>query len=197
MARPRSISKEESLERALLLFWERGYDRTSIADLSKVIGVGPSSIYNTFGSKEDLFRQSIVRYVSTYAGPAMQILDTGTEKGAVDFVRRLMRELVKLYTTQGQPPGCAIFQAGGAGAPEFSSSCAITNEVKGGLVSSLRKRFEAYSKVGENLASPPKTLALFIVASLRGISQLACDGASRADLMKVAEHVARSCVLEG
>ena len=196
MARPRSISKEASLERALLLFWERGYDRTSIADLSQAIGVGPSSIYNTFGSKEGLFRQAIGRYVATYADPALQIIGTDKGEGPVQFVRGLMRELIKLYTTKGQPSGCAIFQAGGAGIPESSSSCAMTNEVKSSLVSALRKRFEAYSKAGEKLSSPPKTLALFIVGSLRGISQLACDGIKRAELNKLAEHTARNCILE-
>jgi AcrR family transcriptional regulator len=196
MARPRSISKEDSLERALLLFWEHGYDRTSIADLSQAIGVGPSSIYNTFGSKEDLFRQAIDRYVDTYAAPALQTMSTDQGDNPLDFVRRLMREVIKLNTTKGQPSGCAIFQSGGAGAPESSTSCAMTNEVKGRIVSTLRKRFEAYSKAGEKLSSSPKTLAQFVVASIRGISQLASDGASRADLVKVAEHVARSCAAE-
>ena len=194
MARPRSISKEDSLERALLVFWERGYDRTSIADLSKAIGVGPSSIYNTFGSKEDLFREAIGRYVDTYADPALQRIGTDTGEGAFEFVRGLMRDLVKLYTTKGQPSGCAIFQAGGAGDPNSSSACAMTNEVKASLQSALRKRFEAYSKAGESLSASPKTLALFVVGSLRGISQLACDGTSRADLTKIAELAARSCV---
>ena len=197
MARPRSISKEDSLERALILFWERGYDRTSIADLSQAIGVGPSSIYNTFGSKEDLFREAIERYVATYAAPALQMIAVDRGEGPVEFVRRLMRELIKLYTTKGQPSGCAIFQAGGAGTPESSSACAMTHGVKGSLVSALRQRFSAYAKAGEKLSSPPGTLALFIVGSLRGISQLASDGTKRADLFKIADHAARSCQLEG
>ncbi|MFT7663709.1 MAG: AcrR family transcriptional regulator [Planctomycetota bacterium] len=195
MSRPRTISKEDSLERALLLFWERGYDRTSIADLSAAIGVGPSSIYNTFGSKEDLFREAIGRYVGTYADTAMQLVGTDNGEGAFEFVRGFMRELVKLYTTKGQPTGCAIFQAGGAGVPTDSSACAITNEVKGSLQGLLRKRFEAYAKAGEELTASPKTLALFVVSTMRGISQLACDGATRAELMKVAEHASQSCLV--
>lgn len=194
MSRPRSISKDESLERALLLFWERGYDRTSIADLSKAIGVGPSSIYNSFGSKEELFNEAIGRYVATHAGPALQLLNEHAGEGPVPFVRSFMRELVKLYTTKDQPVGCLIFQAGGAGTPHASSACAATNEVKGTLQSALRKRFDAYAKAGEPLASPPKVLALFVLGAMRGISQLASDGVSRADLMKVAEHTAASMV---
>ncbi len=193
MSRPRSISKEDSLERALLLFWERGYDRTSIADLSEAIGVGPSSIYNSFGSKEQLFREAIDRYVATYASPAMKLIATDTGESAVEFVRELMRLLVKLYTDKKKPAGCAIFQSGGAGMPEESHACATTNEIKGGLRTAIRKRLDACAKAGDELSAPPKTLALFIVSSLRGISQLACDGASRSDLMKVADHAAESC----
>ena len=195
MSRPRSISKEDSLERALLLFWERGYERTSIADLSAALGVGPSSIYNSFGSKEELFRAAIERYVGTYADAAMQIVGTHKGEDPVEFVRLLMRELTKLYTTKGQPTGCAIFLGAGAGAPEDSSPCALTNEVKSSLAGALRKRFDTYKKAGEKLSAAPKTLALFIVGSLQGISQLARDGTKRADLMKVVEHAARSCVL--
>ena len=194
MSRPRSISRDESLERALLLFWEHGYDRTSIADLSKALGVGPSSIYNSFGSKEELFREAVGRYVATHADPALQLLGEDAGEGPVPFVRGLMRELVKLYTTKGQPVGCLVFQAGGAGMPEMSSACAATNEVKETLLGALRKRFEAYAKAGEPLAAPPKVLALFVLGALRGISQLASDGTSRADLMKVAEHTAESIV---
>tara|TARA_R110002126_G_scaffold1402_4_gene7957 strand:- start:331 stop:924 length:594 start_codon:yes stop_codon:yes gene_type:complete len=197
MARPRSISKQDSLERALLLFWEHGYDRTSIADLSEAIGVGPSSIYNSFGSKEDLFREAIGHYTTTYCAPALRTIATDEGEPPIDFVRRLMREAIKLYTTKGQPSGCAIFQAGGAGSPEHSISCATTNEVKARMVTAIRKRFETYSKSGAELSASPKTLALFVVGSLRGISQLACDGTSRAELVKVAEHAARSCAAEG
>lgn len=193
MARPRTVTKEDSLERALLLFWEHGYDRTSIADLSAAIGVGPSSIYNTFGSKEALFEQAIGRYVGTYADPALQHIGNDRGEGVVEFVRGLMQILVKLYTDKKLPPGCAVFQSGGAGMPSNSSACAVTNGIKGVLVKAVRTRLEGRVAAGEELASPPKILAHFIVATLRGISQLASDGASRADLMKVGEHAAQSC----
>ena len=192
MARPRSISKDDILERALLLFWERGYDRTSIADLSEAIGVGPSSLYNSFGSKEGLFQEALARYVATYADPALQIIGTDNGERAEVFVQKLLRKLGTLYTTKGQPAGCLIFQSGGAGLPEESKACALTAEVKGTLTVAIRKRLETCAKTGSELAASPRTLALFVVGTLRGLSQLACDGVSRADLMMVADHAARS-----
>ncbi|MDA0203924.1 MAG: TetR/AcrR family transcriptional regulator [Acidobacteria bacterium] len=197
MSRPRSIPEDVAVERALLLFWEHGYDRTSIADLSEAIGLGPSSIYNAFGSKEDLFRRAIGRYVETYAGATMKKLASDDGEEAVEFVRKLMRGLVKLYTTKGLPTGCAIFQSGGSGAPSDSQACAITQQINGGLEQALRQRFRAFADRGEELTASPRTLAQFIVGVLRGVSQLASDGASRADLMKVVDHAAKSCVVGG
>lgn len=191
MARPRSISKDETLERALLLFWERGYDRTSIADLSEAVGVGPSSLYNSFGSKEGLYQEALDRYVATYADPALQIIGNDQGEGAGEFVRQLLRKLATFYTDKKQPSGCAIFQSGGAGMPEESSACAVTAEIKDSLTTSIRKRLEACAKAGDELAASPRTLALFIVGTMRGLSQLACDGVSRADLLKVADHAAQ------
>ncbi len=67
MPRPRTVPEEQAIQRALFLFWEKGYDRTSMSDLSRAIGVGPSSIYNAFGSKVELFRRAITHYVETHA----------------------------------------------------------------------------------------------------------------------------------
>ena len=194
MSRPLSISREESLDRALLLFWERGYDLTSISDLSAVLGVGPSSIYNSFGSKDGLFQQALARYMETYAAPAMERLATDDGCGAHAFIEGLLKELVKLYSTKGQPAGCAVFDGAGAGLAGDSQACVLTLQVKDGLQKALRKRFEGFAKSGESLTASPKTLALFTMATLRGLSQLARDGASRGELMKVAEHAAQSFV---
>ncbi|MEM7246654.1 MAG: TetR/AcrR family transcriptional regulator [Acidobacteriota bacterium] len=193
MARPRSVPEDEAVERALVLFWEQGFDRTSISDLSAAIGVGPSSIYNAFGSKEELFRRAIARYVETHAAPTMELVSEESDLGVVEFVRKLLRGLASLYTTEGQPLGCAIFQGAGAGGSDETSAQAVTLELKQRLQDSLARRFRELARRGEVLAAPPRTLAVFLIGTLCGISQLACDGASRADLMKVADLAAKSC----
>lgn len=197
MARPRSVPEDVAVERALLAFWEHGYDRTSIADLSEAIGVGPSSIYNTFETKEGLFRRATARYLETYAAPTVELLSTDSSDGVVEFTRNLMRGLATLYTTKGQPRGCAIFQSGGSGSPSDSRACAITQGLKHGIEQGIRKRFESFASRGEKLSASPRTLAQFVVSVLCGISQLASDGANRKELFKVVEHTARSCVASG
>jgi len=117
MARPRSVSEEDTLERALRLFWKQGYERTSIADLSAAIGVGPSSIYNSFGSKKGLFQRVMTHYMKTHAAFTKEVLDGKYTLPAGEAMTCLLRGGVALYTRRGGPPGCAMLHSGDAGAP--------------------------------------------------------------------------------
>jgi AcrR family transcriptional regulator len=62
MGRPREFDEETVLDAAMKLFWERGYEGTSMADLAKVMGLSPSSIYVAFGDKEALFQRAADKY---------------------------------------------------------------------------------------------------------------------------------------
>lgn len=193
MSRPRSIPEKEAIERALRLFWEKGYNRTSVADLGEAIGVGPSSIYNAFGSKHELFEKAIAQYMSTHADFVGELFAISESMNSTEFIRELLSKLVTLYTDKSTPPGCAMMQAGGSGAASDSQACAVTQTMKTSLESSLHDFFKAKTAYGEELNAPPKILAKFIVGTIRGLSQLACDGSSRKNLLAVADHAATSC----
>lgn len=62
MARATIHNREDSLERALQLFWQKGFHATSLKDLEKALDMRPGSIYATFGSKDGLFQESLERY---------------------------------------------------------------------------------------------------------------------------------------
>jgi AcrR family transcriptional regulator len=194
MARPRTLPKEESLERALNLFWNKGFDRTSIADLGNALGVGPSSIYNSFGSKEELYQQAIKHYMETHASFVSAIFEEAKALSADLCVRKLLRSVTKLYASQETPLGCALLQSGGAGTPEDSEACAFTCEAKASLESAIQTLFETRKRAGDKLVASPHILAKFVTVTMRGLSQLACDGTSQSDLLKVADHAAQSCV---
>ncbi|MFT5412023.1 MAG: AcrR family transcriptional regulator [Verrucomicrobiales bacterium] len=194
MARPRSIPEEESLERALKLFWDKGFDRTSIADLGKVLGVGPSSIYNAFGSKEALYQRALGHYMQTHTGFVTAIFAEAKDSSIEVCVRKLLRTLAEFYSSKETPLGCALLQSGGAGRPENSEACEFTCGVKADVEDAIRELFETRLKAGDELAASPHILAKFIAATMRGLSQLACDGTSQSDLLQVADHAARSCL---
>jgi TetR/AcrR family transcriptional repressor of nem operon len=62
VARPRSFDEDEAVERAMLLFWRRGYEGTSVRDLGEELGLRPGSLYAAFGNKESLFHRALDRY---------------------------------------------------------------------------------------------------------------------------------------
>jgi len=193
MSRPRSIPEKEAIERALRLYWKKGYNRTSVADLGEAIGVGPSSIYNAFGSKHELFEKAMTQYMGTHAEFVGDLFANSESMSTNEFIGELLSSLVMLYTDKSTPPGCAMMQAGGSGAATDSQACAVTLTMKTDLELALHNFFKSKQSKGERLSAPPKILAKFTVGTIRGLSQLACDGSSRMDLLAVASHAARSC----
>ena len=194
MGRSRRVPEAEALEQALQLFWKHGYDRTSIAHLSEAIGVGPSSIYNAFGSKQEIYQRAITMYMETHAGFVSEIFLKSGEIKTEDSIRELLRGAVLLYTSQGSPSGCAMFQSSGAGEAEDSVACAFTLKLKTGLEDALLALFTARERAGDSLSNSPELLAKFVLATMHGISQLACDGSNRKTLMAIADHTAKSCI---
>lgn len=195
MARPRTVTEGDALERALRVFWEQGYDRTSVADLSGAIGVGASSIYNSFGSKLEIYTRSIELYMNTHAGFAIEILGPDSKnRPIVETITELLERAVELYTSKDTPRGCAMFESAGAGGVDENDAQRITEAYRASLESTLSKLFRARRNAGETLAESPKVLAQSIVGTLRGLSQHASDGAKRSDLIAVARHTARGCV---
>lgn len=194
MARPRNKPEPDALEAALQLFWEKGYDRTSLADLSSALGVGPSSIYNAFGSKAELFRRALQRYLSEYAGFIPELLERAREEGLESTLREILCQAVELYSTKGLPSGCAILEGGGADRSEDSEGGCIAKEFSNELETALRGLFEGAAE-NEPLPNTPQILAKYILGMMRGLSQLARDGTSPHDLLKIANHAVGSCVV--
>ena len=85
-------------------------------------------------------------------------------------------------------------QGGGAGISENSEACSVTNQIKASLRGAIRDMLSARQIAGDHLAEDPHTLSLLVMASMRGLSQLACDGSSAEDLYRVADLAAASCV---
>ena len=66
IGRPRAFDVNEALDRALDVFWRKGYEGASICDLTAAMGINPPSLYAAFGNKEELFRKALDRYVEMH-----------------------------------------------------------------------------------------------------------------------------------
>ena len=104
MGRPRGFDVEEAVAAVTGLFW-RGYDRTSLSDLTGALGIAPASFYFAFGSKEALFRQVVERYLSARAAAFEAAFQAATPRAAVDA---LLRGYADVVTDPGHAPGCLV-----------------------------------------------------------------------------------------
>src|SRR6202051_2035496 len=117
MGRPRSFDLDEAADRALHVFWQKGYEGTSLSDLTKAMGINRPSLYAAFGDKEALFRKALDRYLK---GPSAYTQEALREPTARAVVERLLLGAADLNTARRNPGGCLMVQGalacgGGAG----------------------------------------------------------------------------------
>lgn len=182
--RPISFDKDAALEAAMLLFWERGFEGTSMADLSQAMGLNPSSIYAAFGDKHALFSLVVRRYMDSRAQYAVKALEEPTLKRVI---RALFDNTVAFLSTPGHPPTCMTL----AGAMGCSADATPARD----LVTALRKQNEAAMR--ERLFKARKSGELskginvddytrYLSSILAGLSIQAANGSTKEELQRTA-----------
>src|SRR6202166_2783726 len=107
MGRPRSFDIDRALDRALVVFWRKGYEGTSLSDLTKAVGVNRPSLYAAFGDKEALFRKALDRYAK---GPAAYLREALNQPTARAVAQALLLGAADLLTDPQHPSGCLMVQ---------------------------------------------------------------------------------------
>ncbi len=106
MPRPKAFDPDEVLSKAMQLFWERGYEATSIEDLVACMGINRFSLYSTFGDKHQLFLAALARYRATVV--ARLIEDLERSEAAVAAIRQFFMRLVAAFASDQGCRGCFI-----------------------------------------------------------------------------------------
>ncbi|MEV6971886.1 TetR/AcrR family transcriptional regulator [Kitasatospora sp. NPDC093806] len=186
--RPRSFDREAALEQALRLFWERGYEATSVADLTAAMGIRPPSLYAAFGDKRALFDEVIARYRETYGAYSTRAMDE--EPTARAGIARMLHESAAEATDPEHPWGCLMISSTvNCTSPEVAEA---VRELRNANVRALESRIRADVAAGhEPPGTDPAALANFTAVVLQGMSQRARDGATRAELEQVAADAMR------
>jgi AcrR family transcriptional regulator len=186
--RPTRFNREEAIHSAMLLFWERGYEGTTLEALLEAMGgIRPPSFYNAFGSKEKLFRAVTDRYARTLGAAGLDALE------AAPSVRQGIADMLRLsaenFTRPGYPRGCLLLSAGAHCAPSSSSAEAHIAAFRRQLPAVLSARLSCAVTEGDLDADADISLiAAYYTTVLYGLAQGASDGESRETLLKVAEH---------
>ena len=168
VGRPREFDPDQVEDAAMRLFWEHGFDGVSISDVTTATGVNRRSVYDEFGSKEQLFERSLRRYL---AGPGGYLHDALTQPTAREVAEAMMHGAAD--TVSGEIRGC-LTVGEAPGLPEMRDA----------TVHQLADRFEDASEL---TGVDTLVLARWVVAVCQGIAVQARSGASREDLHAVAD----------
>jgi AcrR family transcriptional regulator len=190
VGRPRAFDIDKALDRALQVFWRKGYEGTSLSDLTKAMGINRPSLYAAFGNKEALFRKALDRYAEGPAAYTRKALDEPTARAVVE---RLLRGLVDLLTDPCTPQGCLAVQGALAcgDAADAIRQELISRRVAG--EAALRQRFERAIADGDLPADAnPADLARYVTTVSQGMAVQAAGGASRQELQRVVEMALRA-----
>jgi AcrR family transcriptional regulator len=187
--RPISFDKDAALEAAMLLFWERGYEGTSMADLTQAMGLNPSSIYAAFGDKNALFQLAVRRYMEMRAQYAVKALEEPTlEK----VVRALFHNTVAFLTTPGHPPTCMTLTGAVGCSLDAAPARDLMTEIRRQNQVAIRERLLRARKNGEL----PKGINVddytrYLSTIIAGLSIQAANGSTRTELKRTARMALR------
>jgi AcrR family transcriptional regulator len=183
--RPRTFDPDVALRQALDLFWERGYEGTSLAGLAEAMGIASASIYACFGSKQELFRKVMALYGRTSGEPPRRALREGPTARAA--IHAMLRATADEITRPDAPHYCMLVLAAPTGTVE-------NHEVREFLADRRRDQFAtiedrlARGVTDGDLTAPPAglgALARYYTTVVQGLSVQARDGATRAELETV------------
>ncbi|MEU9867612.1 TetR/AcrR family transcriptional regulator [Actinomadura sp. NPDC048021] len=185
--RPRAFDRDAALTAATRLFWERGYEATSVGELTEAMGIRPGSLYAAFGDKKSLFEEVVHSYGRSPAGAFMGVaLDE--EPTAYGAFARILREAAANYADPSHPAGCLTISAATNVTPQDAEVAAFLRDLRNRNLEVFRSRLQAARQAGElPAATDPGALASYFAAVIQGMSQRACDGASAAELTEIAE----------
>jgi AcrR family transcriptional regulator len=190
MGRPREFDVDKALDLALQVFWRKGYEGASMADLTETMGITKPSLYSAFGNKEELFRKALDRYVDGPGGYFQVALAKPTARAVVEH---LLYESAAAVTDPNHPPGCLAVQGALScgDAAESIKQELMSRRAKG--EQDLRERFERAIAEGDlPSGSDAGDLAAYLSAILQGMAVQAAGGTTRAQLRKIAEMALRT-----
>jgi AcrR family transcriptional regulator len=183
MGRPRAFDTDQALDRAMQVFWLKGYQGASLAELTKAMGINRPSLYAAFGDKQALFRKALDRYAD---GPAGYVREALKETRARAVVERLLGGAAELLTDPLNPQGCLMVQGAlscGATADPIRQELNARRAAGEAEICARLERAKAEGDLPPD--SNPADTAHYFVTVMRGMAVQAAGGASRDELRRV------------
>jgi AcrR family transcriptional regulator len=183
--RPRSFDEGLALEKAMIVFWQKGYDDASITDLVKAMGITPPSLYAAFGNKQSLFLRTLQHYAEGPSSYALKALDALTARQVAE---QRLYATIEARCDSAWPPGCLATQTAArwGGGKSAIGQAILANGAR--LHKAYVERFERAKAEGDlPQAADPEALARYLDVVGQGLSIQATCGATREELRSVAD----------
>ena len=175
--RPRAFDKDQALERALLLFWSRGYGATSVQDLVDALALERGSLYGAFGDKRQFYLAAVQLYWDTYERRLLTALEAGPVLPALREVLTHPTRAQEYASDVGVPQGCMIGNTTAELVPhdtEARDLVARSHARFSQIVADALRRAQATGEVTQ--AATPEAQAQLLLFTVQGLSLVSRTG---------------------
>ena len=186
MARPQTFEEQEVLDKAMQVFWAKGYEATSVDDLIQATGLARQSMYNTFGNKHAFYLSALEHYQQILGARML-----GTVKGAPsvkDAFRRLFDQVVSDAVSDKTRPGCMMVNAATELASRDPEVCHLTKEAEAAkerVFAQMIHDAQARGEVSQD--KDPDMLAKFLYNTVLGLRVRATRRPTKEELEPIVE----------
>jgi AcrR family transcriptional regulator len=187
--RPRAFDADVALERAMHVFWAKGYEGACLSDLTQAMRINRPSLYAAFGNKEQLFRKVLDRYAS---GPLAYFGKALAAAKVRDVVEKILFGAANMASDPRLPAGCLLVQGALACGDSAGSIQKETAARRAASEVALRRRLQRAKREGDlSPRSGPAELARYFMTVLQGMAVQGANGATRLQLRQVAQLALR------
>lgn len=183
VGRPRAFDVDTALEKAMRVFWQRGYEGTSLTALTDAMDINRPSLYAAFGNKEALFRKALERYQGQRRDFGEAALAEPVARVAIE---KLLLGTAEIQTDPGAPQGCLVIQGALVGSEEAEPIRKELIARRAANQAAIRERLERAKAEGDLPAkAKPAALALYFMTVINGMAVQAASGATREELQEL------------
>jgi AcrR family transcriptional regulator len=188
--RVRQFDAVDALDRALEVFWARGYEGATLPALTRAMGINRPSLYAAFGNKEQLFRKALDHYQT---GPQSFLCEALSRPTARAVVEAIFSGFIRMQRDRDAPRGCLIVSGALVCGEEAEPVRQELARLRQAAVTVFRERFERAVREGDLPAGTDSaTLARYIATVLNGLAVQAASGATEKELRQVAAVAMRA-----
>ena len=186
--RPRAFDPDTALDRAMHVFWAKGYEGASLSDLTRAMRINRPSLYAAFGNKEQLFGKALDRYMD---GPVAYFGKALAAAKARDVVEEILLGTARMGDDPRIPAGCLMVQGALACGDASVRKKAVARRAAAEVA--LRRRLQRAKREGDlPKNSDPGELAGYVMTVVRGMAVQSAGGASGDQLRRVAQIALRA-----